>query len=140
MIVFFILNTLVVIGTLILHLVVTKRYLNDIWPVIVPALALGALILSWYTLRRGQPLRAFIASGAVIILLIGSVAVGIYPNLVVSTINSSYDLNIWNAASATNTLVVMLIFAIIGMPIVLLYTIGVYYIFQGKVTLERESY
>ena len=73
-------------------------------------------------------------------MLIGSVAVGIYPNLLVSTINSSYDLNILNAASATNTLVVMLIFAMIGMPIVLLYTIGVYYIFQGKVTLERESY
>ena len=54
MIVFFILNTLVVIGTLILHLVITKRYLNDIWPIIVPALALGALILSWYMLRRGR--------------------------------------------------------------------------------------
>ena len=140
MIVFFILNTLVVIGTLILHLVITKRYVNDIWPIIVPALALGALILSWYLLRRGRSFYAFIASGAVIILLIGSVAAGIYPNLVVSTINSSYDLNIFNAASASNTLAVMLIFAIIGMPLVLIYTIGVYYIFQGKVTLEHQSY
>jgi cytochrome d ubiquinol oxidase subunit II len=79
-------------------------------------------------------------SGAVIILLIASVAAGIYPNLVVSTINSAYDLNVFNSASASNTLAVMLIFAIIGMPLVLLYTIGVYYIFQGRVTLERESY
>jgi cytochrome d ubiquinol oxidase subunit II len=140
MIAFFILNTLVVLGTLILHLVITKRYLNEIWPVIIPALALGALILSWYMERLGHSFTAFIASAAVIILLIGSVAAGIYPNLVVSTINSSYDLNIFNAASASNTLVVMLIFAIIGMPLVLLYTIGVYYIFQGKVHLERQSY
>ena len=37
-------------------------------------------------------------------------------------------------------LAIMLIFAIIGMPIVLLYTAGVYYIFQGKVRLENDSY
>jgi cytochrome d ubiquinol oxidase subunit II len=140
MISFFILNTLVVLGTLLLHLVITKRYVNEIWPIILPALALGALILSWYMLRRGRSFIAFILSGAVIILLIASVAAGIYPNLVVSTINSAYDLNVFNSASAGNTLAVMLIFAIIGMPLVLLYTIGVYYIFQGRVTLERESY
>ncbi|MGO8947506.1 MAG: cytochrome d ubiquinol oxidase subunit II [Ktedonobacterales bacterium] len=140
MIAFFILNTLVVVGTLLLHLQVTKRYLNEIWPVIFPALALGALILSWYLLRRDHSFSAFVASGAVIVLLIGSVAAGIYPNLLLSTINPAYDLTIFNSASGPNTLTVMLIFAVIGIPIVLLYTAGVYYIFQGKVRLERESY
>ncbi len=140
MIAFFVLNTLVVVGTLLLHLQVTKRYLNDIWPVILPALALLALILSWYRMRTGHLFQAFVASGAVIALLIGSVAAGMYPNLLLSTINPSYDLTAFNAASGANTLTVMLIFAIIGIPLVLLYTAGVYYIFQGKVRLERESY
>jgi cytochrome d ubiquinol oxidase subunit II len=140
MIAFFVLNTLVVLGTLLLQLQVTKRYLNQIWPIILPALALGALVTSWYLVRRGRAFLGFVASSAVIALLIGSVAVGLYPNLLLSTINSSYNLTIFNAASGSNTLVVMLIFAIIGMPIVLLYTAGVYYIFQGKVRLEHDSY
>jgi cytochrome d ubiquinol oxidase subunit II len=140
MIAFFVLNTLVVLSTLLLHLQVTERYLHQIWPIILPALALAALIASWYLLRRGRSFLGFVASSAVIALLIGSVAAGLYPNLLISTINSSYNLTIFNAASGSNTLTVMLIFAIIGMPIVLLYTAGVYYIFQGKVRLEHDSY
>jgi cytochrome d ubiquinol oxidase subunit II len=140
MIAFFILNTLVVVSTLLLHLEVTRRYLNDIWLIILPALALLALILSWYQMRAGHLFQAFLASGAVIALLIGSVAAGLYPNLLLSTINPSYNLTAFNAASGANTLTVMLIIAVIGMPLVLLYTAGVYYIFQGKVQLERESY
>jgi cytochrome d ubiquinol oxidase subunit II len=140
MIAFFVLNTLVVIGTLLLRLEVTSRYLSQIWPIIFPALALGALIASWYLLQRGRFLLGFAASAAVIALLIGSVAAGIYPNLLLSTINSSYNLTIFNAASGPKSLTVMLIFALIGMPIVLLYTAGVYYIFQGKVRLEHDSY
>jgi cytochrome bd ubiquinol oxidase subunit II len=36
--------------------------------------------------------------------------------------------------------VVALIIALIGMPFVLLYTAGVYYIFRGKVTVDNTSY
>jgi cytochrome bd ubiquinol oxidase subunit II len=140
MLVFFVLNTVVVLVTVLLRLQMTKRYLSEFWPIIFPALALGALIISWRMLREGRFFRAFIASGSVIALLIVSVAVGIYPNLLLSTINPSYDLTVFNAASQANTLTVMLIIAAIGIPIVLLYTAGVYYIFQGKVEIEAESY
>jgi cytochrome bd-type quinol oxidase subunit 2 len=34
----------------------------------------------------------------------------------------------------------MLVFAIIGMPFVVLYTAGVYYFFRGRVHLDEESY
>ena len=40
----------------------------------------------------------------------------------------------------TRSIPVMLIIAAIGIPLVLLYTAGVYYFFKGKVKLERESY
>jgi cytochrome d ubiquinol oxidase subunit II len=140
MLAFFLLNTLVVLVTVLLRLQMTKRYLTEFWPIIFPALALAALIVSWRMLRQGRDFWAFVASGAVIGLLIGSVAVGLYPNLLLSTISSAYDLTVFNAASQPNTLTVMLIVAIIGIPIVLLYTAGVYYIFQGKVELEADSY
>jgi cytochrome d ubiquinol oxidase subunit II len=140
MIAFFLLNTLVVVLAVVLRLEITRRYLTQFWPVIFPALALGALITSWWLVRRGQYFYAFIASAGVIALLIISVAVGLYPNLLLSDINPAYNLTAFNAASAPNTLAVMLVFAAIGLPIVLLYTTGVYYFFQGKVRLQRESY
>jgi cytochrome d ubiquinol oxidase subunit II len=140
MLAFFLLNTLVVLVTVVLRLQLDKRFLVDGWPIIFPALALVAMIISWRMLRQGRAFLAFVGSGAVIGLLIISVAVGMYPNLLLSTINPAYDLTVFNAASQPNTLTVMLIVAAIGMPIVLLYTAGVYYIFQGKVELEAESY
>jgi cytochrome d ubiquinol oxidase subunit II len=55
-------------------------------------------------------------------------------------VNEQYNLTITNAASQPNTLTVMLIIALIGMPFVLLYTAGVYYLFRGKVVLDEDSY
>ena len=55
-------------------------------------------------------------------LLLISGGVGLYPNLIISTTDAAYNLTIFNAASAENTLVVTLIVAVIGMPFVLLYS------------------
>lgn len=140
MFVFFILNTLVVIGTVLLQQDISSRYLDEIWPVIFPALALAALILSVFMLRQGREFIAFLASGAMIALLLFSAAAGLYPNLLISTIDPAYNLTIFNAASEQRTLVVMLVIAVIGMPFVVLYTAGVYYVFRGKVKLTPQSY
>ena len=48
-------------------------------------------------------------------------AIGMFPNLIVSTTDPAYDLTIYNAAAADNTLMVCLIVALIGIPFVLLY-------------------
>jgi cytochrome bd ubiquinol oxidase subunit II len=137
---FFVLNTLVVVAMLLFRQQITARYTELIWPVIFPALALLALVAAWWLLRRNETFRAFLASGAMIALLLISGAVGLYPNLLISTTDPAYNLTITNAASAQNTLVVCLIVAVIGIPFVLLYTAGVYYIFRGKTEVESESY
>ena len=138
--VFFVLNTLVVVAMVLFKQQITERYTNDIWPVIFPAAALLALIAAWMFVRRGETFRAFISSSAMITLLIISGAIGIYPNLLISTTDPAYNLTVTNAASAENTLMVTLIVAIIGLPFVLLYTTGVYYIFRGKVTVDPDGY
>ncbi len=140
MVVFFVLNTLVVIATVAFRQEITQRYLTDFWPVIFPAGALIALIVAWRMLRQGRDFVAFVASGAMIALLLISGAVGLFPNLLISTTDPAFNLTIYNAASAPNTLTVMLIIALIGMPIVLLYTAGVYYFFRGKTQLDTHSY
>ena len=137
---FFVLNTLVVVAMILFKQQITERYTSDIWPVIFPAAALLALIAAWQFVRRGDMFRAFISSSAMIALLIISAAIGIYPNLLISTTDPAYNLTVANASSAENTLVVTLIVAIIGLPFVLLYTTGVYYIFRGKVTVDPGGY
>jgi cytochrome d ubiquinol oxidase subunit II len=138
--VFFALTTASVISTAIWQDEVSDRYLDDIWPVIFPAAALLAFIAMLYMLRAGHDLLAFAASGAMIALLLISGAVGMFPNLLISSINGDYNLTVDNSVSASNTLTVMLVVALIGMPLVLVYTAGVYYFFRGKTALGPDSY
>ena len=133
-------NTIVVVATVFMQEAIADRYLQEIWPVIFPALALIALVVAAINLRRGRDFVAFLASSAMIALLLISAAAGLYPNLLISTINPAYNLTIFNGASEANTLAVMLVIALIGMPFVLVYTSGVYYIFRGKVKLTPQSY
>jgi cytochrome d ubiquinol oxidase subunit II len=140
MLLFFILNTVVVAATVFYRREIIERYQAQIWPVIFPAAALALLLAAWILLRKGKDFQAFVASSAMIATLMFSVAAGLFPNLLVSTIDSAYNLTAFNAASEPNTLAVMLVIALIGMPFVLLYTAGVYYIFRGKVVVGPSSY
>ena len=63
-----------------------------------------------------------------------------FPNLVLSNPEPAHSLTIYNAASSTKTLGIMLTIAILGVPIVLAYTLSIYWIFRGKVKLDRMSY
>ncbi len=140
MVAFFVLNTLVVIVMVMQGQAITDRYVQDIWPVIFPAAALGALVLAWRFNARGDEFRAFLASSATIGLLLVSGGIGLFPNLITSTTNPDYSLTVYNAAAADNTLVVCLVVAIIGIPFVLAYTAGVYYFFRGKTVVEHHGY
>jgi cytochrome d ubiquinol oxidase subunit II len=137
---FLVLNTLVVIALVVGDADITARYVQDIWPVIFPAAALGALFMAWRFTRQGRELLAFVASAATIALLLVSGGIGMFPNLLTSTTDPAYSLTIYNAASADNTLAVCLIVAVIGMPFVLLYTAGVYWFFRGKTVVEPHGY
>lgn len=82
----------------------------------------------------------FLASSATIVALIGLAALSLYPRLVPSSTNLAYSLTAYNASSTQKTLTVMLIIALIGMPIVIGYTIFIYRVFKGKVVFTKESY
>jgi cytochrome d ubiquinol oxidase subunit II len=140
MVTFFILNTIVIGVILLTHQEISNQYLAQLWLVILPAAALAAVIFAGWMVRQERYFIAFVASALMIILLILSSAAGLYPNLLISTINPDFNQTIFNAASEANTLVVMLVIAAVGMPFVILYTAGVYYIFRGKVKLGPSSY
>jgi cytochrome d ubiquinol oxidase subunit II len=137
---FFVLNTLVVVAMVAFQQQITERYLNDIWPIIFPALALLSLVAAWRFVRRGEPFKAFLSSSAVIGLLLVSGGIGLFPDLIPSTIDAANSVTIYNSAAAENTQQVALIVALIGMPFVLLYSAGVYWIFRGKTVVDSHGY
>ncbi len=83
---------------------------------------------------------AFLSSCGAIITLMLLFGVNQFPNLVYSQPDPAHSLTIYNAASSQKTLGIMLIIAIIGIPIVLAYTVSIYWIFRGKVKMDRMSY
>lgn len=87
-----------------------------------------------------RDMRAFISSAVVIATLMALCAVGIFPNLVASRPFIEHSLTVWNASSSQKTLRIMLTIAAIGMPIVICYTLSIYWIFRGKVKIDSRSY
>ncbi len=89
---------------------------------------------------RRREVRAFWSSCLAMAALMGLFGLEMYPNLIFSNPDPARSLNIINAASSHKTLGIMLVIAIIGVPIVIAYTISIYWIFRGKVKLDRMSY
>ena len=90
--------------------------------------------------HHGNDGKAFLSSCAAIITLMALFALNIFPNLVYSQPDAGNSLNIYNAASSSKTLGIMLVIACIGVPVVIGYTICIYWIFRGKVKMDRMSY
>ena len=66
--------------------------------------------------------------------------IGMFPDIVAASNDPANSLTIYNAASSQKTLGIMLWLAIIGVPLVLSYTASIYWVFRGKVKLDRFSY
>ena len=90
--------------------------------------------------HRGKDWLAFLSSCATMATLMLLFGIDQFPNLVYSLPHPENSLDIYNAASSQKTLTIMLIIACIGVPIVLIYTACIYWIFRGKVKLDRTSY
>ncbi|MCY7363618.1 MAG: cytochrome d ubiquinol oxidase subunit II, partial [Ignavibacteria bacterium] len=115
-------------------------YKQNIWLVFIPAATLLLVLNLPREIYFKREFRAFLSSSGTIALLIGLIAIAIFPNLVYSPANPDNSLNIYNSASTKSTLTTMLIIACIGAPLITSYTIVVYYIFRGKVKLDKHSY
>ena len=84
--------------------------------------------------------KSFMSSAVMICAMVGLSAVSLYPRMVPSSIDLGNSLTAYNASSSPLTLAVMLVVALVGMPLVLVYTAVIYYIFRGKVVLTEDSY
>jgi cytochrome bd ubiquinol oxidase subunit II len=92
-------------------------------------------------INKGRDGLAFASSCINMVCLFSLFAVGTYPNVIRAINNPEvYSLTIYNSSSSELTLELLLLFSIIGLPLVISYTLGIYWIFRGKVKLESMSY
>ncbi len=101
---------------------------------------LAALVYLPIAVRAEKLGLAFISSSTAIVAQIALVGVALYPRMVPSVTDLANSLTITNASSTERTLGVMLVIALVGMPMVIGYTIYVYRTFKGKVELTEDSY
>lgn len=110
------------------------------WAWIVVVLDVFAIANVPRAVYLNRPIRAFVTSCCVIAAKVFLFGIAIFPNLIVSDINSAYNVTIYNAASSQMTLQIMLLMAVLGMPFVLAYSASIYWIFRGKVNIGQFSY
>jgi cytochrome d ubiquinol oxidase subunit II len=108
-----------------------RRY-PFLWAVPVAVAASLAAMLVYR--RKGNDRGAFLASCAYLILMLVGAAAALYPNLLVSTTDPSFNITVYNAATGDYSLSVGLIFWGIGMALAVAYFIFIYRMFRGKVT------
>jgi cytochrome d ubiquinol oxidase subunit II len=103
-------------------------------------LLLGSALMIPVSTRAARFGRAFLASSVTITCMIGLSALSLFPRLVPSSTDLRYSLTAYNASSTGTTLSAMLVIALIGMPLVIGYTVFIYRVFRGKVTITPDSY
>lgn len=103
---------------------------------LIPLSAVLALLLVRAYLAANACGKAWFASCLVIICTTLFGVMGLYPNMLVSSMNPAYSLTVFNAASSPGTLTIMLVVALIFVPVVILYQGWAYWIFRGKVRAE----
>ncbi|WP_223067299.1 cytochrome d ubiquinol oxidase subunit II [Paenibacillus caui] len=118
---------------------VSTYFATDIFEVrgaVLSALAVVGLIaflLAGYFITKKRDGWAFGMTGAVIALAIVGVFTGLFPNVMISSIDAAFNLTVDNAASGHYSLKVMTIVAISLLPFVLGYQIWSYFVFHKRV-------
>ena len=106
----------------------------------LPLLALAGMVGVPLLTRRGAHGKAFIASSVAIAGLMGTAGAGLFPRWVPALGDLDRSLTIFNSSSSELTLKTMFVMALLGMPLVIGYTIYIYRTFRGKVELDEHSY
>jgi cytochrome d ubiquinol oxidase subunit II len=116
--------------------ILTKPGINGLVTVILAALAL--LITGWL-IRTGKNGWAFITGSLVIVFLTMTVFMGLYPRILISTLNPEWSLTIFSASSSQYTLRIITIIAAIFIPVVLVYQGWTYWVFRKRIDTRGEK-
>ncbi|PID86583.1 MAG: cytochrome d ubiquinol oxidase subunit II [Chloroflexi bacterium] len=124
-----------VIGTYMSTEIVSQLGIN---PGIVPLAGAAAALIAGYFIRKKMMGWAFLMTGITIAFAVVTAFMILYPNVMVSSIDSAYNLTIYNASSSDYTLKAMTIVALTLVPVVLLYQGWTYWVFRKRITVDSH--
>jgi cytochrome d ubiquinol oxidase subunit II len=114
--------------------VAVDRNDKDVFPPILPAaLGIAAVCLAVLFVMRRRSGWAFAMTAAGAVLLVATLFTSLYPRLMVSSTDFANSLTVDNDSSAHYTLEVITIFALIFVPLLLLYQGWTYHVFRHRV-------
>ncbi len=119
---------------------VTDRFKEYPLLFLIPVLAFLAVANVPRLVSKKKYSIALVFSSLTMAFLLMLVAIQLYPVLLPSTIDPKYSVTIYNAASSQKSLGIMLIFVLIGTPLLAGYFLFLYKTFHGKVKLDDTSY
>ncbi len=96
---------------------------------VIPLAAAGALVFIQVFAKKGEWLKAWFSSSVFIITVTLFGVVGMYPNLLISSLDPAASLTAFNSSSSPLTLEIMLGVALVFVPIVIGYQIWAYRFF-----------
>lgn len=111
-----------------------SNYFSMPWLFILPLLAVVALLLIPRMLNAGKLWLAWFSSAVFILCVTFFGLMGIFPNMLISTIDPAATITAFNGCSTPGTLTIMLGVALVMVPIVLLYQIWMYRLFSKPIT------
>lgn len=101
---------------------------------IAPAVAVLAMVATYFFMIKNAALKAFTASCITIVFVCVTGVAGLFPNLIPSNLDPAFSLTIFNSSSSQYTLAIMTVVAGIFVPTVILYKIWAYRLFRAPVT------
>jgi len=120
----------------------TNLYANYVgMPVwfLFPALAVLSLLGIKILGLKGKSLAAFYSSCLTILMVTFTGVIGLFPNLIPSSLDPTYNLTIYNSSSSIYTLKIMTVVAVVFVPIVIAYQIWHYRVFRSKLSPDSVS-
>ena len=129
-------TVILIVWTFLITDILSKPGINGLVPIILAALS---LLLTGRLIRTGKNKWAFFTGSLVIVFLTLTVFFGLYPRILISTLNPEWNLTIFNASSSQYTLRIMTIIAAIFIPIVLVYQGWTYWVFRKRIDTRSEK-
>ena len=107
-------------------------------PGIVPVFSVLALISVIFMLQKQAAGWAFAMTTIAIAFSTMTIFMGLYPRLLVSSLNPAWSLTIYNSSSSSYSLGIISIAALIFVPVILIYQGWSYWVFRQRVTTDSE--
>ena len=117
-----------------------QNYLDSPFLFVIPLLAVVALLATRVYIGQNKWWQAWFTSAVTIVLCAAFGVVGLFPNMIPSSLDPKASLTAFNSSSSPLTLKIMLGVALVMVPIVILYQLWVYRTFRQKVSVADMKY